>query len=90
MTQPNLLHGLLELPAVSLQTGEVPFSDACRAATRSYLGEPAEDPVGGSIGPPRQAVSARVNNTGRKTSFASLPQHRRHEPQPSVEQAEAS
>jgi hypothetical protein len=90
MTQPNLLQDLLELPAVSFQTGEVRLADARRAATRSYLDEPAENPVGGSIGPPRQAVNARVNDTGRRTAIVAPPQRRRRDQQPSVEHAEGS
>jgi hypothetical protein len=90
MTQPNLLQGLLELPAVSFQSGQVPLADARRVATRSNLGEPAENPVGGSIGPPQQAVNARVNDTGRRTAIVAPPQSRRHDAQPSVEHAEGS
>jgi hypothetical protein len=69
LTQPNLLDRFLELPGISLQSGDLSFPDARSAATSSRLGEWAKSLVGDLIGPPQQVADAPLNDTGIRTAI---------------------
>jgi hypothetical protein len=70
--EPNLLDRLFEPPGVGFQAGDVIFPAACTAATRSRLGEAAEDSIRDPIGPLRQAVNTPLNDTGGRTAVAAF------------------